>query len=121
MELSDLEVYKLAREISKESWEIYEELDWRDKKTMGDQYISAIDSIGANVAEGFGRFHYLDKNKFNYNARGSLFEALHRLDLLIERKKVDPVKGNELKIKLNRLAVKINNYISSTRNQKLTT
>jgi len=121
MDLYDLEVYKLAWEISKESWEIYEKLNWQDKKIMGDQYISAIDSIGANIAEGFGRYHYLDKNKFNYNARGSLFESLHWLDLFIERKKIDSDKGNKLKIKLKRLAVKINNYISSTRSQKSAT
>jgi len=34
--LKDLEVYKLARELSKIGWEIYQDLDWQDKKTMGD-------------------------------------------------------------------------------------
>lgn len=69
MDLNDLKIYRLAKEISDESWIIYENLDWHDKKIMGDQFINAIDSIGANIAEGFGRYHYLDKNKFNYNAR----------------------------------------------------
>jgi four helix bundle protein len=87
MKLGELEVYKLAREISREVWLIYERLDWRDKKIMGDQWIRSVDSISANVAEGFGRFHYLDKNKFNYNARGSLFEVLDWTDKLHEREK----------------------------------
>ena len=39
--------------------------------------MTSIGSIGSNLAEGYGRFHYLDRNKFNYNARGSLIEALH--------------------------------------------
>lgn len=121
MNLLDLEVHKLAREISKESWKIYQQLVWQDKKIIGDQFITAIDSIGANIAEGFGRFHFLDKNKFNYNARGSLVESIYWVDLLTEREKVEKKKGIELKIKLNHLAVKLNNYISSTRNQKLTT
>ncbi len=77
MELENLEVYKISREISELAWKEYEQLDWQDKKVMGDQWISALDSIGANIAEGFGRFHYLDKNKFNYNARGSLLEGIH--------------------------------------------
>lgn len=55
MELENLEIYKLAREISRNAWEIYNELNWQDKKIMGDQFISSIDSIGANIAEGFGR------------------------------------------------------------------
>jgi hypothetical protein len=32
--LKDLEVYKLARELSKIAWEIYQDLDWQDKKTQ---------------------------------------------------------------------------------------
>jgi four helix bundle protein len=43
---------------------------------IGSQFITAINSIGANIAEGYGRFHYLDKNKFMYNARGSLMENI---------------------------------------------
>jgi four helix bundle protein len=62
--LSDLEVYKLARELSKIAWEIYQDLDWQDKKTMGNQFLEATDSVGGNIAEGYGRHHYLDQIKF---------------------------------------------------------
>lgn len=117
MELNDLEVYKLAKEISKEAWKIYEKLDWQTKKIMGDQFIMSIDSIGSNIAEGFGRFHYLDRNKFNYNARGSLTEAVHWLNLLYQRKKIDDNSHKNLNQKLKRLSVKLNNYITSTKIQ----
>ena len=86
--LKDLEVYKL-RELSKIGWEIYQDLDWQDKKTMGDQFVRAADSIGANITEGYFRYHYLDRVKFMYNARGSLAESKdYWLDLLFERQKV---------------------------------
>lgn len=68
---------------------MYEALDWQVKKVMGDQFIRATDSVGANIAEGYGRFHYLDRIKFYYNARGSLSEArFHWAELLNERGKV---------------------------------
>jgi len=118
MNLNDLEIYKLAKEISRESWVIYDKCDWKTKKIMGDQFITSIDSIGANIAEGFGRFHYLDRNKFNYNARGSLIEALHWLDLLYKRKKTDTASYKNLNYKLKQLSVKLNNYITSTKKQK---
>jgi len=118
MELNDLEIYRLAKEISQEVWEVYSKLDWQTKKIMGDQFIESIDSIGANIAEGFGRFHYLDRNKFNYNARGSLIEAFHWLDLLFGRRKIDKDSHANLNQKLKRLSVKLNNYITSTKNQK---
>ena len=117
MDLKDLEVYKLAKDISDEAWVIYESLNWQDKKITGDQFISAIDSVGANIAEGFGRYHYLDKNKFNYNARGSLFESLHWLEIFKNRGKITENQFKSLNEKLKNLAIKLNNYIQSTKNQ----
>ena len=119
MDIKDLEVYRLANEISNEAWIIYDKLDWRDKKTMGDQFISAIDSVGANIAEGFGRYHYLDRNKFNYNARGSLFESLYWLETTKRRDKITEFQFSLLEKKLINLSVKLNNYISSTKKEKL--
>jgi len=53
--LQDLEVYKLALELSKIGWKIYERLDWQTRKINGDQFIESTDSVGANIAEGYGR------------------------------------------------------------------
>ncbi|MFH1190331.1 MAG: hypothetical protein V1682_06555 [Candidatus Omnitrophota bacterium] len=39
IEIKDLEVYKIARELSSAAWEVYEKLDWQTKKVMGDQFI----------------------------------------------------------------------------------
>lgn len=36
-------------------------------------------SVPANIAEGFGRYHYMDKAKFYINARGSLLELKSHL------------------------------------------
>ena len=115
MDLKDLEIYKLAREISRCAWEVYSRFDWQTKKVIGDQYITAIDSVGANIAEGFGRFHFLDKNKFNYQARGSLVESKYWVDLLSERNLITSEEGKWLRERLERLGVKLSNYIASTR------
>ena len=117
MDIKDLEVYKISRELSKIAWEVYKDMNWRDKKIMGDQFIQSIDSIGANIAEGFGRYHYLDKNKFNYNARGSLIESIHWLELLTERDIIKKEKSTKLLNKLHQLGIKLNNYITTTKNQ----
>jgi four helix bundle protein len=117
--LKNLEVYKLARELSKIAWEIYECLDWQDKKTMGDQFIMATDSSGANIAEGYGRYHYLDRIKFYYNGRASLSEANdHWIELLNERKKINKEKYKKYKKVAKNLGIKLNNFISATYRQK---
>jgi len=113
--VKDLEVYELAREISKIAWEIYQDLDWQDRKTMGDQFLTATDSTGANIAEGYSRFHYLDKIKFYYNARASLSEANdHWIELLKESKKIKSELYKKFKLNAKELGIKLNNFIAST-------
>ena len=50
-----------------------------ERYRLGDQLLRAARSTTANVAEGFGRFHYLDNAKFCSNARGSCWEVLDHL------------------------------------------
>lgn len=112
--LKDLEVYKLARELARLSWQVYRNMDWQIKKVLGDQFIRSVDSIGANIAEGYGRYHYLDQIKFYYNARGSLFESCpHWPSILQERNLIDEKNFKEMQIISEKLSVKLNNFIRS--------
>jgi four helix bundle protein len=117
--LKNLKVYKLARELSKIAWEIYQDLDWQDRKTMGDQFLTATDSAGANIAEGYSRYHYLDRIKFYYNSRASLSEANdHWIELLKERGKICKESYKKYKKVAKNLGIKLNNFISATYRQK---
>ena len=111
--LKDLEIYKLSREISKNAWEIYKNLNFEEKKIIGEQFIRAIDSISANIAEGHGRFHYLDRIKFCYNARGSLEESVNWTEIMIERDIGKKIILERIVKLLKEEEVKLNNYISS--------
>jgi len=117
MKLDDLEIYRMCLELSKQAWNIYQHLHWQIKKIIGDQWITAIDSIGANIAEGFGRFHFLDKNKFNYNARGSLLESQYWTTVLCQRNIINGKEKDSLIHQLENLHHKLNNYINSTKDQ----
>jgi four helix bundle protein len=46
---------------------------------LKDQIIRAARSTTANIAEGYGRFHYMDNAKFCSNSRGSCWEVLDHL------------------------------------------
>jgi four helix bundle protein len=70
--LKNLEVYQSSRQLSTMAWKIFYRLNYEDKKHIGDQFLRSVDSIGANIAEGYGRFHYLDNVRFYYNARASI-------------------------------------------------
>ncbi len=86
---------------------------------MGDQFIESTDSVGANIAEGYKRFHYLDKIKFYYTSRASLSEcAEHWLELLNERGKTALTSYKEFKAIAERLSVKLSNFIAATYKSK---
>ncbi|MFN4212817.1 MAG: four helix bundle protein [Microgenomates group bacterium] len=112
--LEKLEIYQLSIKLSQISWEIYQGLDWQIKKIIGDQFIEATDSVGGNIAEGYGRFHYLDRIKFMYNARGSLLESRHWFERLRER---DLIKDKKLirdyLTVYEKLRPKLNSFIDS--------
>jgi four helix bundle protein len=117
--LKELEIYQLARQLSKIAWSIYERLEWQDKKIMGDQFIESVDSVGANIAEGYTRYHYLDKVKFYYYSRGSLAESCHHwLELLLERGKISSELYSSIKAIQKPLEIKLNNTITVTKNSQ---
>jgi len=114
IKLEDLEVYQLARELSRLSWSVFERLSWEDKKVMGFQFVESADSVGANIAEGYGRFHYLDKIRFYYNSRGSFFEFRnHWLELFKERNKITQQEYAEITQICDQFQLKLNNFITS--------
>jgi four helix bundle protein len=65
----------LADEIRRrvESWESF------DLWTVGVQLVRAADSVGANIAEAYGRWNYPDRRRVLFIARGSACELEHWL------------------------------------------
>ena len=73
--LNDIEAYRVAFHLSNYVWNEVTKWDYFAKDTVGKQFVRAVDSISANIAEGFGRFHKKDKIKFYRYASGSLREC----------------------------------------------
>ena len=72
----DLECYKLALSVVREAYQVAQRLPSEEKYNLADQLRRAAVSITLNIAEGYGRYHYLDSLRFYYIARGSLNEVL---------------------------------------------
>lgn len=107
-----LDVYKLACEMSERVWAIYVEMPQYLKNHMGDQLLRSVDSIAANIAEGYGRFHYKDQIRFLYISRGSLFETAHWLSVLFQRDIIskDSMEGIQALAEIE--GKKLNQYIN---------
>jgi len=75
----DLECYKLALSVVRETYQVARRLPPEEKYNLADQMRRAAVSVTLNIAEGYGRYHYLDSLRFFYYARGSLNEVLSAL------------------------------------------
>src|SRR6185369_6006161 len=75
LQLYDIDCYKRALALSNFVWDVVIKYDWFAQKTVGVQFVSAVDSISANIAEGFGRYSKKDKIKFYYYSFGSVKEG----------------------------------------------
>jgi four helix bundle protein len=76
----DLRVLKSAEEIADSIWKRVVQWDEFAKDVVGKQIARSADSIGANIAESFGRFNFGEKLQFLYYSRGSLFETKYWLN-----------------------------------------
>jgi four helix bundle protein len=72
----DLECYKLTLDIIVNAYEMARHLPQEEKYDLANQVRRSSKSIAANIAEGYGRFHYLESLRSYYIARGELNETL---------------------------------------------
>ena len=75
----DLEVWKEARNYRKTISEIVKKFPSEEKYKLVDQLLRSSRSVHANIAEGYGRFHYQENIQFCRQARGSLMETIDHL------------------------------------------
>jgi four helix bundle protein len=75
----DLDCYKLSLQLMVNAHDIASKLPAHEKFDLADQMRRAAKSTPANIAEGYGRHHWLDALRFYYIARGSLNETINHL------------------------------------------
>jgi four helix bundle protein len=109
----NLRVYKLAEEIADLTWEIVSKWDYFAKDTIGKQLVNSADSIGANLAEGYGRGSHADNRRFAKISRGSLFEVKHWLRRAYKRNLLSETEISNLQELVKELTPKISAYINS--------
>lgn len=77
----DLEVYRLSREFRKAMYGVTRLLPAFEKFELASQIRRAAVSLTNNLAEGHGRFHYLEQIRFTLISRGSLEELIDDLNV----------------------------------------
>lgn len=111
--LDNLRVYTMAEELADLIREVV--APWRGfaKSAVSSQLVRATDSVGANIAEGYGRASPADHQRFVRTARGSLYEVRFFLRRADKRKLLDSEHKAALQRLLKELLPALNAYLRS--------
>lgn len=118
LHLNDISAYKIAFVLSNYVWNIVVKWGRFARDTVGGQFVRAVDSVSANIAEGFGRYFKKDKIKFYRYAQGSIKEAFDWNEKSKVRKLLKPEEYEHILEELQKLPKEIGSLISYT-NQRL--
>ena len=114
----DLEAYQAAREFRKVMYQVARELPDFEKYGLASQVRRAAVSLTNNIAEGHGRYHWLDQIRFLFQSRGSLQELIDDLNVCEDEKYLALPKLTGLKTDGWRVRQIIDGYIRYLRGRK---
>ncbi|MFA6518417.1 MAG: four helix bundle protein [Candidatus Shapirobacteria bacterium] len=114
----DLEAWKEGHKLALLVYGMVSKLPSDEKYGLSDQLRRASASVTANIAEGFGRFHFNDKIHFFYLSRGSVKEVQSFLLLGRDLKYLSVVDVNIVWTQSKSAEKLINGLIRSTEKQK---
>src|SRR6058998_3219384 len=115
----DLEVYQVAREFRKAMYRVARRSPEEEKFALASQIRRAAVSLTNNIAEGHGRFHYLDQIKFMLHSRGSLEELQDDLNVCEDERYLPPADLAELKKQGWEVHRLINGYLRWLRQKQI--
>jgi len=118
LRFEELRVLKNAEAIADKIWQNVIAWDPFIRETVGKQLTRSVDSIGANIAEAYGRFSYGEKLQFLYYARGSLFETKYWLNRTLARDLMPTDQIQDYASQLSEIARQLNAFVASLKNQR---
>lgn len=117
-ELEDLRILQAVEAVSDSVWKQVVQWDEFARDVIGKQLAGAVDSVGANIAESYGRFHYGEKLRFLYYSRGSLFESKYWLNRAQIRGLMQAEQAKDYAVRLSDVARQLNTFASSLKSQR---
>ncbi|MDD5290523.1 MAG: four helix bundle protein [Patescibacteria group bacterium] len=119
LKLNNISAYRISFNLSNYVWKIVIGWNYFEKDTVGKQFVRAVDSISANIAEGFGRYGKKDKIKFYRYSYGSIKESLDWNEKSRVRNLLSDREYNFIFCELDKLPKELNSLIKFT-NSRLT-
>ncbi len=109
----DLECWKAAREIRIfVAEQIISKFPMEEKFALTSQLKRSSRSIGDNISEGYGRFHYQENIQFCRTARGSLCESLNQVITARDENYIEEDLLQQFRERFERTKAILNGYIN---------
>lgn len=108
----ELECWKKAATLRRSISALVKTFPAHEKYKLEDQMIRSSRSITANIAEGFGRFHYQENAQFCRQSRGSLFELIDHLTVSREENYISEEVYQEFRNDIDGCLALLNGYIN---------
>jgi four helix bundle protein len=107
----DLDVWKVCRDLRMQVSAMARTFPKEEQYRLRDQLIRASRSVTANLAEGYGRFHYAENIQFARQARGSLYEIMDHLTVAQEEKLISDENFTSMREGVLRAISVVNGFI----------
>jgi len=114
----DLAVWQRCRELRRKVSALVKGFPKRDEFRLVDQMIRASRSVTANIAEGYGRYHYQENIQFCRQARGSLYELLDHFTVALDEEYISGKEFQEFQGEIFDLVKLLNGYIKYLKKAK---
>ena len=107
----DLDVWRVCRDLRTQIATIARTFPKDEQYRLRDQLLRASRSVTANLAEGYGRFHYAENIQYARQARGSLYEIIDHLTVAQEEKLISDETFALVRESVLRAVLVVNGFI----------
>jgi four helix bundle protein len=108
----ELECWKKATALRRRLSSLAKGFPKDEKYKLADQIIRASRSVTANIAEGFGRYHYQEYAQFCRQSRGSLFELIDHLIVANDEGYISEAQLIDFKKEIESCLIVLNGFIN---------
>ena len=115
----NLNLWKKTRVLRKEISKLVKKFPEEEKYKLVDQMLRASRSVTANIAEGYGRFHYQENIQFCRQSRGGIFELLDHLTVSLDEGYIDEKIFSSFKNQIFEVILLLNGYIKYLKGRKV--
>lgn len=108
----ELECWKMSTNLRRNCSSLVKRFPQEEKYRLVDQITRASRSVTANIAEGFGRYHYQEYVQFCRQSRGSLYELIDHFIVANDEGYISNEELVQIRVEIGNVLGMLNGFIN---------